>query len=88
MQNTIDTPAFTETMAAPAMRAVIPDHDIREIAIGFGRQAAKRPTDFGTTTMGDVTFRRVDPLREPLKVADERLQVRLEALCEILRAKY
>ncbi len=66
------------------------DHDIREIAIGFGRQFGPAATsrDFGTATLGSVTFRRVDPLREPFQVADARLQSRLEALCETLRAKY
>ena len=66
------------------------DHDIREIAIGFGRQFGNRSAkpDFGTTTLGEVTFRRVDPLRDPFQVADARLQTRLESLCETLRAKY
>jgi hypothetical protein len=44
--------------------------------------------DFGATTIADITYRRIDPLREPLIVADERLQSRLETLCENLRAKY
>jgi hypothetical protein len=66
------------------------DHDIREIAMGFGQQfgtRSQRP-DFGATTFGEVTFRRVDPLRDPFQVADARLQTRLESLCETLRAKY
>lgn len=66
------------------------DYDIAEVAIGFGRefgnQSASR--DFRSSTLGSVTFRRVDPLREPFQVADRRLQTRLEALCETLRAKY
>jgi hypothetical protein len=66
------------------------DHDIREIAVGFGRQFGNRTAkpDFSTTTLGEVTFRRVDPLRDPFQVADARLQTRLESLCETLRAKY
>jgi hypothetical protein len=70
----------------------IPDHDIAEIAIGFGRHNANllhgTNTDYHTATTGPVTFRRVDPLREPLHVADARLQKHLESLCETLRAKY
>jgi hypothetical protein len=66
------------------------DCDIREIAVGFGRQFGNRTTkpDFGTTTLGEMTFRRVDPLHDPFQVADARLQTRLESLCETLRAKY
>ncbi len=66
------------------------DHDIREIAIGFGQRFGtdRKSQDFGTTTHADVTFRRVDPLRDPFQVADARLQTRLESLCESLRAKY
>jgi hypothetical protein len=65
-------------------------HDIREIAVGFGLHFGSRlkNSDFGTTTHGEVTFRRVDPLRDPFQVADARLQTRLESLCESLRAKY
>jgi hypothetical protein len=66
------------------------DHDIREIAVGFGKHfgSQSKSQDFGTTTLGEVTFRRVDPLRDPFQVADARLQSRLESLCETLRAKY
>jgi hypothetical protein len=66
------------------------DHDIHEIAVGFGQHFGNRlkGLDFGTTTSGEVTFRRVDPLRDPFQVADTRLQTRLESLCETLRAKY
>jgi hypothetical protein len=66
------------------------DHDIREIAVGFGQHFGNRlkSSDFNTTTLGEVTFRRVDPLRDPFQVADARLQTRLESLCETLRAKY
>jgi hypothetical protein len=66
------------------------DHDIREIAVGFGQHFGSRlkSSDFGTTTHGEVTFRRVDPLRDPFQVADARLQTRLESLCDTLRAKY
>jgi len=98
MRNTtIETPSFMEATVAPlSVRPLLPHHDIAEVAIGFGRQvtAQRRAADFGATTFGDLTFRRVDPpmrndpLREPLKVADQRLQVRLEELCETLRAKY
>jgi hypothetical protein len=61
-----------------------------EIAIGFGQQFGHRSkkADFGTTILGDVTYRRADPLRDPFQVADARLQTRLESLCETLRAKY
>ena len=34
--------------------------------------------DFNTTTLGEVTFRRVDLLRDPFQVADARLQTRLD----------
>lgn len=71
------------------------DYDIPEIAIGFGQRFGSRVAakDHGTTTLGaagstTVTYRRVDPLREPFQVADRRLQSRLDALCETLRAKY
>ena len=64
------------------------DCDIPEMAAAFAMRSAKRTTDITTTTFGDITFRKVDPLREPLKVADTRLQQRLETLCETLRAKY
>ncbi len=66
------------------------DHDIREVAVGFGQHFGSRVknSDFGTTTLGEVTFRRVDPLRDPFQVADARLQTRLESLCDTLRAKY
>ncbi len=66
------------------------DYDMQEIAMGFGRQFGDRAkrSDFGTTTLGEVTFRRIDPLRDPFQVADARLQSRLESLCETLRAKY
>jgi hypothetical protein len=65
------------------------DHDIAEVAIGFGQHFGNpRRRDFGATTFSDVTYRRVDPLREPFEVADARLQTRLETLCETLRAKY
>jgi hypothetical protein len=67
------------------------DHDIEAVARCFG---AAQPLlngeieNFGATTFADTTFRRVDPLREPIQVADDRLQSRLETLCETLRAKY
>ena len=50
--------------------------------------AGEHSGDFDTTTYGRVSFRRVDPLYESSIVADARLQERLEALCETLRAKY
>ncbi|MDP4200020.1 MAG: hypothetical protein Q8922_07470 [Bacteroidota bacterium] len=69
------------------------DYDLLEVAIGFAKNRIHRLSssecaDFGTTTFGDVTFRRLDPLEEPFRVADTRLQSRLESLCESLRAKY
>lgn len=66
------------------------DYDIPEVAIGYGLRFGSRVAakDFGATTLGAVTYRRVDPLREPFQVADRRLQTRLEALCETLSAKY
>ncbi len=79
-------------MLRPAHAVVSLDHDIAEIAIGFGRRFGAAPRaaaqDFGAATQGGVTFRKVDPLREPFEVADRRLQSRLETLCETLRAKY
>jgi hypothetical protein len=92
--STIEIQSYTDNCLAPAMpRTANVDHDIPEMAIGFGRVATQqsgqsRRMDFGTTTLGEVTFHRVDPLREPFKVADGRLQSRLESLCETLRAKY
>jgi hypothetical protein len=44
--------------------------------------------DYDTTTVGEITYMRVDPLREATVTADTRLQKRLESLCETLRAKY
>ena len=93
----IDTPSFTEaprTMIRPGFGRV--DHDIEEIAIGFGQSAAPRSAfnvmrdgrNIRSSNIGQVTYRRVDPLHEPLKVADARLQRHLEDLCESLRAKY
>ncbi len=68
----------------------IMDHDVEAVAIGFGKQFGGRLAggEFGTTTAGAVTYRRVDPLRDTFQVADSRLQSRLETLCETLRAKY
>jgi len=92
--STLEIPDYTDNcLVAPMPRMADVDHDIPEIAIAFGRIpsiqfAQSRRRDFGTTTHGDVTFRRVDPLREPFQVADMRLQSRLESLCETLRAKY
>ncbi|HZK76335.1 MAG TPA: hypothetical protein VFD13_05445 [Candidatus Kapabacteria bacterium] len=91
MNNTIALPTLREAYPAePTYRTERTDYDIPEIAIGFGRRFGnqKIPKDFGTTTLGAVTYRRVDPLREPFQVADRRLQARLEALCETLSAKY
>ncbi|GEM_PF-2426033 len=94
MQTTTIENAFTgEFLSDAALTASAkissPQHDIAEIAIGFGRQYSSRPgQDFRTATIGEITFRRVDPLREPFQVADRRLQDRLEALSEALRAKY
>ena len=90
----METQSYTDTCLALAMpRVADVDHDIPEMAFGFGQVATQksgqsRRMDFGTTTLGEVTFRRVDPLREPFQVADTRLQARLESLCETLRAKY
>jgi hypothetical protein len=66
------------------------DYDMPEIAMGINQYFghSSKSTDLGTTTFGEVTFRRVDPLRDPFQVADARLQSRLESLCESLRAKY
>lgn len=72
-------------------RTVALDHDIREVTLAFGATRSRQAIEyanFGTTTIADITHRRIDPLHEPLKVADERLQSRLESLCEALRAKY
>jgi hypothetical protein len=91
MNHSIDMPSFTgECLVEPMLRSIAMDHDIPEVAIGFGRHFGNQtaPKDFGTTTLGAVTYRRVDPLREPFQVADRRLQTRLESLCETLRAKY
>ena len=106
----------TKTILAPSFHAAAPaelapmtmtvrigDHDVREIAIGFGRKTSERSLPLGSSsarsdrrelgsiapsTIAGVTYRRTDPLREPLRVADERLQLHLEELCEALRAKY
>jgi hypothetical protein len=87
----IESPALMRTQQTNlTQRADRTDYDMQEIAAGFGKQFGSRTTkpDFGTTTLGEVTFRRVDPLRDPFQVADARLQTRLESLCETLRAKY
>jgi hypothetical protein len=69
------------------------DYDVREIAIGFGEErpqslSSAECAGYGSTTLGDITYLRIDPLRAPFRVADTRLQSRLEALCETLRARY
>ncbi len=90
----IETPSFTEsshTISRPRIGSA--DHDIEEVAIGFGQSFSSNST-FGeshrmkSSRIGQATYRRVDPLHEPLKVADARLQKHLEDLCESLRAKY
>ncbi len=88
MNNTIAVPALHEALSTDRTNRA--DYDIPEIAIGFGLHFGNpaRAKDFGATTLGAVTYRRVDPLREPFQVADRRLQSRLESLCETLRAKY
>ncbi len=89
MKNTIENPQFTNECAMEVLpKPISVDHDVAHIAIGFGQKLGGVRKDFGTTTMGEVTYRRVDPLREPFAVADARLQSRLEELCETLRAKY
>jgi hypothetical protein len=93
----IKDPSFTEApQVATASALRIPDHDVPEMAIGFGRHLpaglnrlhGRNPGDYRSSMIGGVTFRKVDPLHEPLKVADARLQSHLESLCESLRAKY
>lgn len=79
------------------------DHDIEEVAVRFSRPATAAygvktvlsggtPNDnFGTTTMGPVTFRNVAPLehhRSTVVTASQELQQRLEMLCDSLRSKY
>lgn len=89
----IEAPAVSVTAAARARRDSRLDYDVREIAMSFGEGHARSLTSVecashGTNTFGGITFQRVDPLHEPLKVADARLQSRLEVLCETLQAKY
>ncbi len=85
----MESPTLRES-TRPLHKSDRTDYDMPEIAMGinhyFGRSS--KSADFGTTTFGEVTFRRVDPLRDPFQVADARLQTRLESLCETLRAKY
>jgi hypothetical protein len=89
------------TAPAPYSTSGLTELDIQEVVQQF---ASRRPAtgvrsigsllanvdtnDFGTTTTGDVTYMRVDPLREATVTADARLQKRLELLCETLRSKY
>ncbi|HET6401833.1 MAG TPA: hypothetical protein VFH95_10580 [Candidatus Kapabacteria bacterium] len=82
----LEKPAFPDL----TYRTARTDYDLPELATIFGQpdSATKQRKDFGATTLGAVTYRRVDPLREPFQVADRRLQTRLESLCETLRAKY
>ena len=54
-------------------------------------QTGAANSDFNTTTMGKVTFRRVPPLeakRAEIVTSDERLQQHLEVLCDSLRSRY
>ena len=89
MNAMIETPAVQTRQAPLRQQPLSNDRDIAEVAIGMGKMlGARTARDFGTTTFGEVTYRKVDPLEEPFRVADARLQVRLEELCDLLRAKY
>jgi hypothetical protein len=78
-------------------------HDMQEVAARFNRpqvasfgvetllKTGAQNSDFNTTTMGKVTFRRVEPLtasRAEIVTADERLQAHLVSLCDSLRSRY
>ena len=96
--------AAVAVMPAAPHHTAIPDHDLESIVTRFGRQgvvdrssrsidtmlaqANTTTIDYNASTFGEITFRRVDPLRETEVVADARLQARLEDLCSALRSKY
>jgi hypothetical protein len=78
-------------------------HDMQEVAARFNRpqvasfgvetllKTGAQNSDFNTTTMGKVTFRRVEALtasRAEIVTADERLQAHLVSLCDSLRSRY
>lgn len=93
---------FTQVATTPTnyTRTGLTELDIQEVVQQFAARPATsarsigtlladvQTNDFGTTTAAEITYMRVDPLREVTVTADERLQARLEALCETLRAKY
>jgi hypothetical protein len=79
------------------------ERDMPEVAARFNRpqvaafgvetllKTGAANSDFNTTTMGKVTFRRVEPLtanRAEIVTADERLQSKLQLLCDSLRSRY
>ena len=78
-------------------------HDMQEVAARFNRpqvaafgvetllRTGAQNSDFNTTTMGKVTFRRVEALtanRAQIVTSDEQLQSKLEMLCDSLRSRY
>lgn len=78
-------------------------HDMQEVAARFNRpqvaafgvetllKTGAANSDFNTTTMGKVTFRRVEALtanRAQIVTSDEQLQSKLEMLCDSLRSRY
>jgi hypothetical protein len=96
-------PAKPEIQARTSVTDQAVQHDMQEVAARFNRpqvaafgvetllKTGAQNSDFNTTTMGKVTFRRVEALtasRAEIVTADERLQSKLEMLCDSLRSRY
>jgi hypothetical protein len=96
-------PAKPEIQARTSATDQAVQHDMQEVAARFNRpqvaafgvetllKTGAQNSDFNTTTMGKVTFRRVEALtasRAEIVTADERLQAHLVSLCDSLRSRY
>ena len=96
-------PAKPEIQARTSATDQAVQHDMQEVAARFNRpqvaafgvetllKTGAQNSDFNTTTMGKVTFRRVEPLtanRAQIVTSDEQLQSKLEMLCDSLRSRY
>ena len=64
------------------------DRDIPEVAQLFGAETSHASVGDQHQEFARLGGFRMDPIREPFIVADERLQSRLQALCDALRVRY
>ena len=100
---TAKAPAKPEIQARTTATDQAVQHDMQEVAARFNRpqvaafgvetllRTGAQNSDFNTTTMGKVTFRRVEALtanRAQIVTSDEQLQSKLEMLCDSLRSRY